>query len=535
LSREKLGQQIVFDKWSPSVQVPDHIPTTPASSDSIQIPPTDSLRVNSPVGPKLDSLIELYQALSRAIATSSEELQRSQDVQNAYHRLQNPSGKLFDQQRIKQFKLGNSAPTFSPLVLDGTRIQGVIFTTESKKLHVDLAGGWIARQQPGMLAPADQNPLSNWRRNMLNRNGKIFYARVGYGTQSGSHIYLSGFHGMDELDNGFANGFSKRRTSNLELEGQWTRKSHSLNLRAAQRVNQPSASDPEFSGSRNTDPRDISAFSASHTSAWDKAAVKIDVNAQWIGPQYYSIGSPFLRGDNASVGARISTKKLRWFQPGVIGNYSYNDVRNLSPFGSNVRYAGFEVTSQPFTKLILSGSWAPTLVAITSQEGSQNMKNSVYSATAMFNHAWKKVNWTMMGNLSRMIQLWDSLVIENTSYTAASTLLFHQQFTWEVSYNYSSLKGLNDVDFNLTSLNTTFGLNTKKGMIVMAGCSVVQDNSSSAFGFLGSLQLPLFQNCHGLISYEQFPVFDSTELFYTSALSMPFLAQIRLTYHLTKK
>lgn len=531
-----IGQELVYNSWKPDSKIPEFSYTSPDILDSTNLNqlPIDSLKLEHSNQVRRDSLARCYQTISESIIKAKEELNRVKDLRNSSLQIGTSGKQLFRKQQIKQLKLGNCVPSFSPLTLEGTRIQGIAFTTESSKLHLDIAGGWIARQQPGVLNPADQNPLSNWRRNMLNRDGSIYYARVGYGRQKGSHIYISGFRGKDEMLSGFATDQRERESTNIELEGQWAGTSQVLSFRAAQMVNQPNLVNADLNESSTTNTGDISAFALSHSMQLEKLATTTELSAQWIGSQYYSVGSPFLQSDNASIRGRVSNKKKRWFQPGVIVSYSYNDVRNLSPYGSTIRSTGVEVISQPLSKLILTGSYAPTLITTKTEEGVRKLENSIYAITAMFNESKNNLNWTLTGNVSRVIQLWDSLVIQNMSFLASSSMLIMEKFIWDFSFTSSSLSGLDGQDFHLNSINSNIGYTTKKGAVFMLGGAIFDDKINLTYSYSGSVQFQLFKNCQGQISYDQFPVFESTDLIYATALTMPFLAQARVTYYFSK-
>lgn len=532
--REGIGKTMAYEMWKADVPARPEL----SSMDSLNIPSMDSVQFSSPsIGHQnpwanipLDSLRLLYKQTNEALTQLRDQKQKLQALSSPQFPREHPLGRLFKGQQLSQLRIGNSAPAFSPLTLENTRLMGIVISTESNRIHADAAAGWIVRQNPGLISPSDINPISNWRRQLLTREGFVAYGRVGIGRLNGNHLYAALCTGKDQVSPLFSIDGETRRATNLEVEGQLKSDKHSLLIRGAQMLgsnNRPDVEDPD---APTPEPLEVSAFNLMYSGNFEKVKLKSELEGQWAGPQYYTVGNPFLRSDNAILKTRVSNSSLRWFQPALIAGHSYNDVLNSTPFGSSVTYGGLEVTSQPVSRLVLKCSWAPSVVLTETGTTSNRSRSNIYSGTVMYHSASKKWSNTYIMAFNQMIQIWDTLLIEGATLSGSVQLLYDQKYQMEAQLQAMEYATQGSATQEMLLTGVSVGAPVTKKATVRGGATLLNEKAHTSLGYSFSMQAQLSAKWAASMSYEQFPQFNETAIINSRALSMPFMTQIRMTY-----
>ncbi|MFN8863722.1 MAG: hypothetical protein ACK5W1_05370 [Flavobacteriales bacterium] len=532
--RVGIGRSMVYALWRPEVpNRPDTLSgdsLNPAFPDSLHMPNLSYESPNPWAHIPLDSLRIMYNETSEALAHMKEQRRKMEELSSPDFPRENPLGRLFKGQQLSQLKVGNSAPSFSPLTLENTRLMGLVISTESNRIHADGAAGWIVRQNPGLISPADINPISNWRRQLLTREGFVTYGRVGIGRLNGNHLYAALCSGNDQVSPLFSIDGETRRATNLEVEGQLKSDKHTLLIRGAQMVGSNNRPNVEDTNAPMPKPLEVSAFNLLYSGNYEKVKLKSELEGQWTGPQYYTVGNPFLRSDNAILKTRVSNSSLRWFQPALIAGHSFNDVLDNTPFGSTITYGGLEVTSHPISRLVVKCSWAPSVIHTGTETTSNRSRSNIYSGTVMYHSSGKKWSNTYIAAYNQMIQIWDTLLIEGVTLSGSVQLLYDQKYQIEAQLQAMEYVTQGSATQEMVLTGVSIGAPVTKKATLRGGATILNEKVHTSLGYSFSMQAQLSAKWSASVSYEQFPEFNETAIINSRALSMPFMTQIRMTY-----
>jgi hypothetical protein len=501
--------------------------------DSLNLPIPDTLTLDM-VNSKIIDLQSQYEDVNSKIDEYKDLVQQKRQLEKLKL---NGTGKFSEQLKhlqMKQFQIGTCTPALSELMLANTRLLGLYISTESDRWHGDVAAGWMAPQFAGVINPIDLRPGLQWRNLMAARSGRLIYGRTGYGKLAATHLYVSILSGKDKLPTGLNAASGERSSVNVELDGQWVFKSQKFSAKAARRLERDIQSNPELNNTPASSNIALSSFDALWSMEWKKTKSQIDATYRWIGPQYYSVGNPYLLGDNARMNLSIRNSAWKYLQPSLLFSNQRNDVLNQHSYSSELNSMGIELMSRPLQCLIIKLMYAPSSFTRKNGDITESGRTNLYNASVVYNRNWNKAQWVNQIAVNRSAQLWDSLIYVLDNALLSTSLTTAGQ--WQIGLNaqYIKMSDHQNATTEYALISAEAQSNAIKGWSIGLEGSLCQSGGTTWGG--------QFQLSKNLSSSMQWSVL--AEKYVQPALSgtinplarnMPFFFQSQVTYSFTKK
>ncbi|MFM9986074.1 MAG: hypothetical protein ACKVOK_12620 [Flavobacteriales bacterium] len=495
----------------------------------LQLPNTSAIEKNK----SIEDLKSEYNQLTETITKYEALIQRQNQLKELNLEGHGKFGNKLRLQKLKQFQIGNSTPYISELTVANTRILGVHIASESTRLHLEAAAGWLSPQYPSLYTPADLLPQNKLRNMFDGRSGNILFGRFGYGTLVGSHILFSGLTGKDNFNNGFQTTDEKRTSANVEADGQIAHKVFRINFKLARRIvsNKENSNSDVYTPSVNE--LNFVSGEGLFISEFKKAQTTFETKYRWVGPQYFTVGNPFLRSDNSNLQTRLTNSSWKYIQPSAFFNFSKNDVLNQFSYSNTLHYSGIELSSRPWQCLQIRAMYAPALMSATNNDVHIETQTNLYNGSISFNKALKNVQWLTQIAANRTAQIWDSLNFVSTSAQASITITVSEKFSLTGLYQQASITGIEEpIEYSMGSIMTQCNLN--HGWQIQGSLNSCIVRSVMNFGGSFSIRKTLGRHFAFSLNAEKFvnPLLSNSTA--PEGSNLPYFFQSKIAYLLTK-
>jgi hypothetical protein len=427
--------------------------------------------------------------------------------------------------KVTQFQLGHMSPALSSLMLENSRLLGLQCGSNIGRFHTDIVVGKLSPQF------LNQNPgfvQNEWQRlmNKLNkRNGHLTYVRMGYGKSLSKHIFLSMLHGTE------MGLIQTRQSLNVEMAGGVPIGRGLFQIKMAQRLRAKINNSPENVGGQSDNYLKRGAFEGCLQIPISKYALKMESRMKWIGPEYFTVGNPFLRGDNAVLNKRVGYSGNQFFQPSISYSYCYNNVLKLFDYQNRLAFWSFEFTSKPLKSLFIRASFSPTHMIISNNEQKYNTRNEMFNGSLSYQKVWKAANLIATACLSEMMTLWDSLVVRSQSQTLNLSFIRNNGYEFTASYQQMNWQSDDQLGNNVKLVSLTGSLKRRQwnmGLGMTGSASGLEWNGGARFW----LQWPISRKASLNISAEKFPQLSFNNQALPSSGYMPYLLDAKLIFQI---
>jgi hypothetical protein len=430
--------------------------------------------------------------------------------------------------RIKHFQIGTQSPEISKFTLSGARIAGLHSRLSWNKYFFEVAAG--------MLRPLYARNLEE-QRNLISQsfgatinasNGKLICTRLGVGSLDNTYI---GVIVLAEANNNSQyDDKNKIITHNIELETGLVIKGVKLKAKAAQSLRSTSLN-AEQNTPVTTSGLASNAYYVSVQNDFKKMALQSTVALEWIGPNYRSAGSPFLRSDLIQTNAKLSLAKFQRLLPSVTYNNQRNNVLNWYNYQTNIHSLGADLTTKLSKKWNVRMGYSPSLIEQRQDSLFTMSSNQMFNGSLSYTNTWKEATLQIIGNAARSLSLIQNAVSENTQY---SFMCLFNRSQWRVSgmLTYSNLTMPNSSSFEFLSsyLNCTkvFGESWSLSLSSQALNGFAYSNLGGSIELQGKLRQHIAITC----SIEKYPQLTGID-WPTPIQLTPYGAMCKLTYTLS--
>lgn len=536
--RHDLGSRLAYYQFSDQFyHRPDSLGiTSPNIQDSLgNIPIHTTLPVlpeNLPTD-SLNNWLEQYQNISEKIEEYKKYQSEWEQLQKA-PKVDAPQWKeAFRLQNLKSFQIGAASPDYSMLTVQGNRIIGLAISSESEKIHLDFATGFLRSSYSNTSSPMGiwehVLPLDMFRAPA----GKLIAGRIGYGQINSSHIYVGYTGGKNNIiEDLFTGAARQRRSQVIDLSTRVVKGSHSLDLTLAQRLNTSSSGPQESDTSPPISRWFHSALNLLQSSQFEKLDATIESKVSWIGPGYFSIGAPFLLSDNARFETKVANQSWRYFQPSISLKHQYNDVLDQYDYQNQISIAGLEVTSKILNSWTVRLYAGPAISRISNEGVNLINRNYVYQVGSSFMRQTKNFTYNVQLSVGKNLQLWDTLVLNSDQANVLFGLSTKSGFTTNISilHNRFDQNGIEMINFSM--LDWQCGLPINKGTFLSAGASLLQE-SGIEMGAFAQLKIALGEHFEWTLEARRFvwPSFN-TDFAPMTGIRIPYLLNTSIQYTL---
>jgi hypothetical protein len=427
--------------------------------------------------------------------------------------------------KLTQFQLGHMSPALSSLMLENSRLLGLQCGFNIGRFHTDIIVGKLSPQFANQKPDLVQNEWQRLMNNLNKRNGRLTYVRMGYGKPMSKHIFVS-------MLNGTEMGLIQTRQSlNVEMAGGVPIGKGLFQIKMAQRLRAKINNSPENVNGQSDNYLKRGAFEGCLQIPISKYALQMESRMKWVGPEYFTIGNPFLRGDNAVLNNRVGYSGNQFFQPSISYSYSYNNVLKLFDYHNRLSFWSFEFTSKPLKSLFIRASFSPTRMIITNNDQIYNTRTEMFNGSLSYQKVWKASNLIATACLTEMMTLWDSLIVRNLTQSLNLSYLRNNGIEFYGSYQQMNWQSDGQMMNNVKLVGLT-GSFKKPSWSIGIGITGSKTNLDWNAGARFWLLWPISRKTSLNISAEKFPQLSFGNQALPNSGYMPYLLDAKLIFQI---